>query len=162
MRGHQQEMWYKIWMLRQWGNWGWVLDGYFWSEETLAGLYWLLGWIFLYRLDCIVSAGSYCIDCILLEKTGFYALSGSWLDGTDGMDGLDGTLVGREWDGLTLAGTVTELHHFRRNWSNIIVSWRVVGRGKWWLAPIESVLQGRRVFVPKNKNNKNRVHTNWN
>ena len=69
-----------------------------------------LGWVFLirgdviwivlaYRLDLIVSAGSYCIGWIVSGNTGFYALAGYWLDWTDGTDGLDGALVGREWDG---------------------------------------------------------------
>ena len=59
------------------------------------------------RLDLIVS---YCCS----GQTGFYAL-GRWLvidckghtDGLDGMYGLDGTLVGRGWDGQTLAGSRT-------------------------------------------------------
>ena len=38
-------------------------------------------------LDHTVSAGS--------GNTGFYVLSGYWLDGTDGADELDGALVGR-------------------------------------------------------------------
>ena len=51
-----------------------------------------IGWIVSYhRLDRIVSAGS--------GNTGFYALAGYWLDGTDG---LDGALVGRGCDGRTL------------------------------------------------------------
>ena len=36
-----------------------------------------------------------------------YALAGYCLDGIDGTDGLDGTLVGRGWDGPTLAGART-------------------------------------------------------
>ena len=59
--------------------------------DRIAGLY-CIGWIGSYR---IVSAGS--------GKTGFYALAGYCLDGTDGTDGLDGVLVGRGWDGRTLA-----------------------------------------------------------
>ena len=43
-------------------------------------------------LDRIVSSGS--------GNTGFYALAGYWLDGTDG---LDGALVGRRWDGRMLS-----------------------------------------------------------
>ena len=41
-------------------------------------------------------------------NTGFYALAGYWMDGTDGTDVLDGALVGRVWDRRTLApsGTV--------------------------------------------------------
>ena len=61
----------------------------------MAGLYWLIGWIILYWLDRIISAGSYCIGWIVSVNTGFYALAGYYLDGTDGTDGLDGTLVGR-------------------------------------------------------------------
>ena len=49
-------------------------------------------------------AGLYCIGWIISGNTGFYALAGYWLDGTDG---LDGTLVGRGWDGPTLAGART-------------------------------------------------------
>ena len=49
-------------------------------------------------IGLIVSAGSYCLDCIVLaglyqEKLVFMLwLVFYWLDGTDG---LDGTLVGR-------------------------------------------------------------------
>ena len=92
MREHQQEMWYKIWMLRQWSNGGWVLNGSFSSEETL---------------DRIVSAG---LDRIVLAgsgNTGFYALAGYWMDGTDGTDVLDGALVVQGWDGPTLADAGT-------------------------------------------------------
>ena len=57
------------------------------------------GWIVLsYWLDHIVSAGSNHIGWIVSGSTGFYALAGYWLDGTDG---LDYTLVGRGWDGPT-------------------------------------------------------------
>ena len=110
MRGNQQEIWCKIWMLRQWGNWGWVLNGSFWLEDTLdhivssAGLYRIVGWIVLYRwLNCIVSA---ILDRILSAgsgNTGFYKLAHYWLDGTDGTYGMDGALVRRGWDGQTLA-----------------------------------------------------------
>ena len=50
MRGHQQEMWYKIWMLRQ-----------------LRQLRMCLGWVFLIRGDagCIVSA--YRLDFIVSD-----------------------------------------------------------------------------------------------
>ena len=75
------------------------------------------------RLDPIVS---YCCS----GQTGFYAL-GRWLvtDCKGDMDGLDGTLVGRGWDGLTLAGARTgapplapeqERHH-----------WLLRGGGRW-------------------------------
>ena len=62
-------------------------------------------WIILYhRLDCIVFLAG--LDRIVLSgsgNTGFNALAGYWLDGTDG---LDGALVGRKWDGRTLAPAV--------------------------------------------------------
>ena len=53
------------------------------------------------RLDPIVS---YCCS----GQTGFYAL-GRWLvtDYKGHTDGLDGTLLGRGWDGQTLAGAGT-------------------------------------------------------
>ena len=54
-------------------------------------------------LDRIVSAG---LDSIVLAgsgNTGFYALAGYCMDGTDGMDGLYGALVGQGWDGRNLA-----------------------------------------------------------
>ena len=58
-----------------------------------AGSHHIIRWIILYRqLDRIVLAGS--------GNTGFYELAGYWLDGADGMDGV---LVGRGWDGPTLA-----------------------------------------------------------
>ena len=102
MRGHQQDMWCEIWMLRQWGNLGWVLNGLY----CIVGFF---GWIVSYRLDYI--SGSYCIGwigsyCIVLARSGnteFYALAGYWLDGTDRADVLDGALVGRGWDGRMLA-----------------------------------------------------------
>ena len=47
-------------------------------------------------LDRIVSAGS--------GNTGFYALAGYWLDGTDG---LDGAVVVRGWDGPMLSPSGT-------------------------------------------------------
>ena len=67
------------------------------------------------RMDPIVS---YCCS----GQTGFYAL-GRWLvtDCKGHTDGLDGALVGRGWDGPTLAGAGTgapplapeqERHHF--------------------------------------------------
>ena len=62
-----------------------------------------LEWVFLVRGD----TGSYHIGWIVSGNTGFYALAGYWLNGTDGTDGLDGTLVGRGWDGPTLAGSGT-------------------------------------------------------
>ena len=70
-------------------------------------MYWLIGSIVSYRMDRIVSAGSYRISWIVSGNTGFNALAGYWLDGTDGMDGKDGTLVGRGWDGQMLAGSGT-------------------------------------------------------
>ena len=85
------------------------------DAEAVMQLRMGLGWVFLirgdavwivlaYRLDSIVSDGSYSIIWILLGKTGFYALAGYWLDRTNG---LDGTLMGRGWDRLSLAGTGT-------------------------------------------------------
>ena len=63
------------------------------------------GWILLsYRPDRIVSAGLYCIGWIVTGNTGFYALAGYWLYGTDGTDGIYGTLVGRGWGVMTSAG----------------------------------------------------------
>ena len=59
------------------------------------------------QLDCIVSSGLDHIVSAGSRNTGFYALDGYWLDETDGTDGLDGALVGRGWDGLTLAPAVT-------------------------------------------------------
>ena len=58
-------------------------------------------------MDRIVSAGSYRIGWIVSVNTGFYALAGYWLDGTDGMDVLDGALVVHGWYGPTLAGAGT-------------------------------------------------------
>ena len=55
----------------------------------------------MYRwLDRIVSAGFDRIISAGSGNTGFYALAGYWMDGTDGMDGA---LVVRGWDGPTLA-----------------------------------------------------------
>ena len=105
---------YKIWMLRQWGKWGWVLNGSFWSEDTLdhivssAGFYCIVGWILSYRwLDRIILAG---LDRILpagSRNNSFYALAGYWLDGTDGTGVLDGALVGWGWDKPRLAPSGT-------------------------------------------------------
>ena len=82
-----------------------------------AGSYCIIGWIVSYRrMDRIVSSdgsyhigwiGSYRIGWIVSGNTGFYALDGYWLDGADGTDGADGALVGRWWDGPTLAGAGT-------------------------------------------------------
>ena len=94
------------------------MNGSFWSEETLAGLYWLIDWIILYQMDRIVLDVSYRICWIVLYRfdriisagpgnTVFYALAGYWLDGTDGTDGLDGKLVVRGWDGQELSGAGT-------------------------------------------------------
>ena len=94
------------------------------DAEAVRQLRMDLGWVFLirgdavwivfaYQLDHIVSsAGFYCfgwiesyrIGWIVSGNTGFYALAGYWLDGTDG---LDGTLVGWGWDGSMLAGAGT-------------------------------------------------------
>ena len=53
-------------------------------------------------MGCIgLSDGLYRIGWIISGNTGFYALAGYWLDGTDG---LDRKLSGRGWDGPTLAG----------------------------------------------------------
>ena len=62
-----------------------------------------IDWIVLYQLDRIVSDGIYRIGWIVSGNTGFYALAVYWLKRMDGTDGLDGTLVGRGWDGPTLA-----------------------------------------------------------
>ena len=72
----------------------------------------VLGWVFLirgdavwivltYRLDRTLSAGSYRIGWIVSGNTGFYALDGYWMDGTDR---LNGALAGRGWGGPTFAG----------------------------------------------------------
>ena len=67
-----------------------------------TGSYCIIGWIVSYcRLDHIVSSAG--LDHLVSAgsgNTGFYALAGHWLDGTDG---LDGELVGRGWEGRTLA-----------------------------------------------------------
>ena len=65
-----------------------------------AGSYRIVSWIVSYR---IVSIGSYRIGWIVSGNNGFYALDDYWLDEIDGTDGLDGSLVGRGWDGQTLA-----------------------------------------------------------
>ena len=51
----------------------------------------------------MLSAGFYRIISSGSGNTGFYVLAGYWLDGTDGTDGMDGALMGRGWDGRTLA-----------------------------------------------------------
>ena len=71
------------------GDYGWIALAY-WLDHIVS--YWP---------DHIVSAVSYRIGCIISGNTGFYALAGYWLDGTDG---LDGTFTGRGWDGPILAG----------------------------------------------------------
>ena len=43
-----------------------------------------------------------------------------------------------------------------------VISCGVAGGGKWYLPPIASELQGRRVIVPEHQNNQNRLHTNPN
>ena len=104
-----------------------------------------LGWVFLIRgdaswiilaywLDRILLAGLYCIGWIISGKTGFYALSGYWLDGTDGTDGLDGTLVGQGWDVPTLVGAGTGASPLaperqRHHW--IFMRWVYMGSGGW-------------------------------
>ena len=77
-------------------------------------------------------------------------------DVTDGTDGLDGALVGQGWDRPTLAGAGTGVPPLA------LEGPRSAGCGKWWLAPIASVLQGRGVFVSEKQNNTNRLHKNWN
>ena len=54
-----------------------------------------------YWMGCIVSNGLYSIDCIVAGNTGFYALAGYWMYGTDRTDEPDGTLMGQGWDGWT-------------------------------------------------------------
>ena len=112
MRGHQQEMWYKIWMLRhlrqlrmglRWlflirGDAGWIVSSYWLDHIVPAGSY-RIGWIISYWLDHIVLAGSYQDTLAFMRWLICY-----WLCGTDG---LDGTLVGRGWYVPTLAGAVT-------------------------------------------------------
>ena len=66
------------------------------------------------------------------------------------MDGLDGTLVGQGWDGGTDISR-------RRNGSVTVGYWGAAGGGKWWMAPIESVLQGHGVFVSEHQSNTNRL-----
>ena len=73
----------------------------------MSGLYWIIGWIVSYHLDCIVSTGSYRIVWIVSGNTEFYAMAGYCLDGTDGTYGLDGTLVGQGWDVPMLSGAGT-------------------------------------------------------
>ena len=82
MRGYQQEMWYKIWMLMQ-------------LRQLRMGIYYQRRrW-----LDLIVLDGSY------QEALAFMLwLVCYWLDGTYGMYG---TLVGRGWCGPTSAGAGT-------------------------------------------------------
>ena len=64
------------------------------DAEAVRQLRMGLGWIFLirgdtvwivlaYRLDRIVSDGSYSIIWIVFGNTGFYVLDGYWLDGTN-------------------------------------------------------------------------------
>ena len=125
--------------------------------------YRVISWIISYhRLDCIGWIGSYRIDWIVSGNTGFYALAGYWLDGTDGTDGMDGALVGRGWDGPTLAGSETgapplapkqERHH-----------WLLRGGGLWEaVAGTNSIGAARdRSFLSENQDNTNRVHTNQN
>ena len=72
----------------------------------LDGSYHII-WIVFYWLDCIISAGLYCIGWIVSVNTGFYDLDGYWLDGTDGTYGLDGTLVEQVGDGPTLSSAGT-------------------------------------------------------
>ena len=73
------------------------------------GIEWVVSYFRLCWMDRIVSTGpfrwivSYRIISAGSGNTGFYALAGYCLDGTDGTDGLNGALVGRRWDGRTLA-----------------------------------------------------------
>ena len=123
---------YSVRQLRMGNGWVFLIRG-----DAVS--YRIIVWIVLYCwLDHIVSsAGSYCIGWIGLYRigwivsanTGFYLLSGYWLDGMDGTDGLYGVLVGWGWDGPTLAGAGTgvppltpeqERHH-----------WLLRGGGLW-------------------------------
>ena len=75
-----------------------------------------------------------------------------WPDGTDILNGMG---VEQGWYGGTDVSR-------RRNGSATIGSWGADGGGKWWLAPIVSVLKGRGVFVSEHQNNTNRLHINRN
>ena len=106
------------------------------SSVSLDGLY-RIGWILSY---CIVSAGSYPIGWIgsyrivsyrLDQNTGFYALAGYCLDGTDG---LDGALVGRGWGGPTLAPTRTGAPPWAPEKGSPpldLEGWQDIGSGSW-------------------------------
>ena len=99
-------MWCKIWMLRQWGNWGWVLK-YFWLCQIFRmDRIGFVGCIVSYRLDCI--AGSYRISCIGLYCIVFGWIRKRWLlrigwllPGWDGWDGWTGWGVGGTGVGRT-------------------------------------------------------------
>ena len=103
--------------------------GGFPSEETVAGLYLLdhiglivsAGSYWLYRIVWIISSGSYQETLAFMRWLVFY-----WMYRTDG---LYSTLMGRGWDGPTLAGARTgtpplmpeqERHH-----------WLLRGVGMW-------------------------------
>ena len=121
-----------------------------------------LDWIISYRLDRIVLAGLDRNVSAGSGNTGFYVLSGYWLDGTDGADELDGALVGLGWDGPTLAPAGTgalplvpeqECHR-----------WLLRGGGLWEVvAGTNCVGAARtRIICVGEANNSNRVHTNRN
>ena len=92
-------------------------------------------------------------------------LAGYWLDGTDetdGTDGLDGALVGRGWDGPTLAPAGTgapplapeqECHH-----------WLLRGDGLWEVVAGTNCVGAARaqIICVGAAKNTNRLHTNWN
>ena len=114
----------------------------------------LIGWIILYWMGHIVSAGSYFIGWIVSGNTGFYALAGYWMDLTERTDGLDGALVGRKWDGTTLAGAITGAPPLA------IEGRQAVGSGGWhqfcWC------YKGAEYLFRSRKINTNRLHKNWN
>ena len=53
-----------------------------------TGSYRIISWIVSYfRLDCIISDRLYIIISAGSGNTGFCAIDGYWLDGTDGLNG---------------------------------------------------------------------------
>ena len=76
MRGHQQEMWYQIWMRGSEAT----EDGFVWVFLIRGDTVWI---VLAYWMDRIVSDGSYSIIWIVFGNTGFYALAGYWIDGTN-------------------------------------------------------------------------------